>query len=111
MVINWLEIQLFCGTILPPLIEMFFKNVHKRVKTIIVFGFALVTVAIQMGVNGQWGMPELALPWWQIGINFISLLYISITSFKGFWKQFFPNDTPPDIGVPIKEDVNYKTLT
>jgi hypothetical protein len=109
--IDWLGIQAVFGAIVPPLIELFFKNVHKTAKIVIV---ALVTLAmtfLQMGINGKWGLPELPLPVYQIIINFFVLMYLSIGSFQGFWKKFFPNDTPPDIGVPIKEDNNYKTLT
>ena len=102
---DWIALQAFCGAVLPPIIELFFKNVHKTAKAIVVVIFAIITVAIQMGIKGAWD-----LPLWQILLNVVSLMYFSIASFTFFWKKLFPNDTPPDIGVPITPDIN-ATLT
>lgn len=103
---DWIALQAFCGAVLPPIIELFFKNVHKNVKAVIVAIFAIVTIFLQMAVKGEWNVPV-----YQIVINFVSLMYFSIASFTFFWKKLFPNDTPPDVIVPVKTDNNYGTLT
>ena len=69
-------------------------------------GAAIVTIFLQMAVKGEWNVPV-----YQIVINFVSLMYFSIASFTFFWKKLFPNDTPPDVIVPVKTDNNYGTLT
>ena len=102
---DWITLQLVCGAVLPPLIELFFKNVHNKAKAIIVVVFAILTIFIQMGIKGEWNVP-----WYQIIINVIVLLYASIGAFYGFWKKLFPNDTPPNIIVPITPDQNKNTV-
>jgi len=103
---DWIALQAFCGAVLPPIIELFFKNAHKKVKGVIVAIFAGVTIFLQMAVSGKWDVPV-----YQILINFVALMYFSIGSFSLFWKKLFPNDAPPDVIVPIKPDMNYGTLT
>jgi len=88
----WVILSGLIGVLLPPIIEIFSKNVKGKNKIIVVLVTSLVLAGVQAGTESL--LVEEGWSFQTILQNFIIIFGLAVNMWNMVWKQWFNEDSP-----------------